>query len=113
MLLIPQKTKRLLVTSILICTLCISAGIQKTTTENKGRLPNNYGKIGLSDLQKQKIYKIQAEYNPQIEKLEKELQNLKDKQDKDIAGVLSAAQAKLLHELELPEPAKSKTEKAK
>ena len=37
------------------------------------RVPSGYSKLGLTDQQKEKLYKIQAEYYPKIQALEKQL----------------------------------------
>lgn len=46
-------------------------------TRFKGVLPQNWGKLGLSDEQKQKVYKVQNEYDQKIASLEKQLKDLK------------------------------------
>lgn len=62
----------------------------------KGMLPTYWGQLGLSDEQKQKVYKVQAKYNDEIEKLEAKIQELKDKRDKERFDLLSADQKKRL-----------------
>lgn len=69
----------------------------------KGTLPAHYGKLGLSDEQKQKVYKIQADYKGKIEKLEKELTSAKADQKKDVEAVLTAGQKVKLKELQTGE----------
>jgi Spy/CpxP family protein refolding chaperone len=68
----------------------------------KGQLPQGWGKIGLTDDQRQKVYKIQAKYNDQIDKLEAQIKELKDKRDKERYEVLTADQKKRLKELSEP-----------
>src|SRR5579871_2562214 len=58
----------------------------------KGRLPHNYGKLDLSEEQREKIYGIQAQHQEAIEKLEKQLESLKDKQAAEVYAVLTAPQ---------------------
>jgi len=65
----------------------------------KGRLPNNYGKIGVTSEQRQKIYKIQAKYRDQMEVLQKQLQDLRKQRDAEVHGVLTDKQKKLLSDL--------------
>jgi hypothetical protein len=65
----------------------------------KGRLPNNYSKVGVSDAQKQKIYSLEASYKSQIETLQKQLSDLEAKRDADIRNVLTDDQKKKLDEL--------------
>lgn len=68
----------------------------KNAKETKHRLPRYYGKLGLSDSQREKIYGIQAKYDTDIDKLEKQLADLKSKQDADCRKVLDADQKKQL-----------------
>ena len=42
----------------------------------KGVLPANWGKLGLSDEQKQKVYKVQGEYKEKIADLKKQVADL-------------------------------------
>ena len=71
----------------------------------KGQLPQGWGRIGLTDDQRQKVYKIHAKYNDQIDKLEAQIKELKDKRDKERYDVLSAEQKKRLKELSEPKGA--------
>lgn len=70
----------------------------KTDTK-KGRLPANYGKLGLTEPQKTKIYGIQASYDEQLDALEKQLEALKSKRDQEVEAVLSEDQRKILKNL--------------
>jgi len=75
----------------------------------KGQLPPNWGKLGLSDEQRQKVYRIQADYRKKIEALEQEIEKLKKKQLEEMTGVLSPDQRKKLAEIikgSLPEESK-------
>lgn len=65
----------------------------------KGRLPANYGKLGLTDSQKTKIYEVQGQYEGQLAALEKQLEMVKSKRDAEVAAVLSADQRKILENL--------------
>lgn len=65
---------------------------QESPDKATGRLPNNYGKIGLSDVQRQKIYALQAQYGNQIDALVRQVEELRQKRDKDIEGVLTPEQ---------------------
>jgi hypothetical protein len=89
--------RRLLALSAFV--LVLSAGGWLVGQELKGILPANYGKLGLSDEQKQKIYKLQADYKGKVETLEKQLATLKSEQKKDIEAVLTPAQKTKLKEL--------------
>lgn len=84
----------------------------------KGKLPNNFGKLDLSDEQRQTIYKIQDKYDDEINRLEAKLKELKGTRQKEVEGVLTKEQQsrlKLLKEGGKPAAAKSagKTSPAK
>jgi hypothetical protein len=65
----------------------------------KGQLPQNWAKLGLTDAQKQKVYQIQAKYKEQIESLEYQLREVKEKQRKEQLNVLTEEQKKRLEEI--------------
>jgi hypothetical protein len=69
----------------------------------KGFLPANYGKLGLSEEQKQAIYKVQADYDAKITDLENQLKKLKADEKKAIEKVLTETQKAKLRELLLGE----------
>lgn len=66
--------------------------------EFKGRLPAHYGQI-VNNAQRQRIYQIQATYNPQIEALRAEIEALTAKRDAEILAVLSPDQQQRLETL--------------
>jgi hypothetical protein len=61
----------------------------------KGRLPTYYAQIVTED-QRQRIYQIQASYDPKIDALAAELDALVAKRDGEIRDVLSPAQQRRL-----------------
>ena len=65
----------------------------------KGTVPANWGKFGLTDQQKQAVFKIQAEYDVKIVALEKQIRMLKEQERKDMEAVLNDDQKKLLKEI--------------
>jgi len=65
----------------------------------KGRLPANYGKLGLTEAQKTKIYGIQGQYEDQLDSLEKQIEAIKTKRDGEVAAVLTDDQRKILKNL--------------
>ena len=77
-----------------------------------GRLPAQYGKLGLSDAQRQKIYGLQADYGKQIDELEKQINSLKQKENSEIEAVLTPDQKSKLDEL-LAEAKKAAAERKK
>jgi Spy/CpxP family protein refolding chaperone len=68
----------------------------KTKAPAKGRLPQYYSKADVDEKQKAEIYKIQADYEAQIDKLTAELTALKAKRDAEIRAVLTKEQQKKL-----------------
>ena len=84
---------------------------KKAAAETKGRLPNNYGQVGLSDEQKNKIYAVQAKYNGEIDKLEAQIAQITMQRDTEIQAVLTAEQKTKLNELR--DATKKKTDGAK
>jgi hypothetical protein len=66
----------------------------------KGHLRANWKKLGLSDEQEQKIYKVQGEYHAKIDALEAQVKALKDEEYSKEVEVLSADQKKHLAELD-------------
>src|SRR4051794_6120051 len=65
-----------------------------------GRLPLNYSKVGLTDAQKQAIFKIQAKYNAQLEQLKEQIRKLQDERKADLLKVLTPAQQARLKEIQ-------------
>lgn len=76
-----------------------TASQKKDEPKLKGFLPQNWGKIGLSEMQKQDIYKIQNKYNTEIEKLESQIRDLKSARDKEMKAVLTPEQKKRLEDI--------------
>lgn len=68
-------------------------------TKVKGTLPPNWGKIGLTNDQKQEIYKIQAKYKAEIDALEAKIKGLKGTRDMEMKAVLNPDQKKKLAEV--------------
>lgn len=65
----------------------------------KGFLPMNWGKIGLTDEQKQQVYTIQGKYGAEMDKLEAKIKELKATRDKEMKAVLTPEQKKRLEEI--------------
>lgn len=64
----------------------------------KGQLPAGYGKLKLSDEQKQKIYRVQADYKKKLDDLEKQKRKLLADRKKDYEKVLTPDQFKKLRD---------------
>lgn len=65
----------------------------------KGILPTNFSKLGLTDVQKQDVYNIQAKYNTKIDEFETKIRELKAARDKEVKAVLTPEQKKRLEEI--------------
>jgi hypothetical protein len=62
-------------------------------------LPQGWKALGLSEEQKKKIYAIEDDYNPKIAALQKQIDDLKNKEKADKYAVLTEEQKKHLKEL--------------
>lgn len=69
---------------------------EKKDVKLKGRLPNGWGKLGLTDQQKQRVYRLQAEYDTLIAELKSKLEKAKNDRQQALEGVLTAEQKKSL-----------------
>ena len=67
--------------------------------KSTNRLPSNYGKLGLTDAQKSKIYGVQDKHEKEIDGLNEKLKAAKAKRDAEIEAVLTPAQKKTLKEI--------------
>ena len=63
------------------------------------RVPSNFGKVGLTTEQRERIYKIQAKHHEKIDELQKQLDNARLEMMKECEGVLTAEQRRLLEQL--------------
>lgn len=77
-----------------------------------GRLPNNWGKLGLSDKQKKDVYARQAKYATEINALIRQVEELREKRDTEVEAVLTAEQKVKLKELLAESAKKSASKKA-
>ncbi len=84
------------------------AAVEKKTTN---RLPANYGKLGLTDAQKDKVYAINDKYESQLDALEEQLKALRAKRGSETEAVLTSEQKKILKDL--TDESKEKTAKPK
>lgn len=60
------------------------------------RVPNHFGQLGLSDEQRESIYKIQAQHMPKIDALEKQIDELRAQMVKECETVLTSTQKQML-----------------
>ena len=64
------------------------------------RLPNYWRDLELTNIQVKKIYELQEEANEKIKPLEKQIEALKEKLDKDMRDVLRSTQVDALAKIE-------------
>jgi TolA-binding protein len=77
----------------------LTHGQGTTDKKVKGTLPPNWAKLGLTDKQKQEVYKIQSDYADKIADLETKIKDLKDKSKTDMEKVLTKEQKERLKEI--------------
>jgi hypothetical protein len=65
----------------------------------KGQLPAGWSKLGLTDSQKQQIYKTDAEYRTKIDALEAQIKDLKKQRKAELEKVLTEGQKTRLKEI--------------
>jgi Spy/CpxP family protein refolding chaperone len=65
----------------------------------KGTLPTNFKALGLTDKQKQAVYKVRAEYKEKLDELEKARAKLKAEEKEALEKVLTPDQLKELKKL--------------
>lgn len=114
--------KRVLTSVFVLLTCCSIVGWSqdsaKPTTKGAAaekkpvnRLPANYGKLGLTDAQKDKVYAVQEKYDGQLDALEEQIKSLRAKRASEAEAVLSPEQKKILKDL--TDEAKEKDAKPK
>jgi hypothetical protein len=74
-------------------------GEQDTGTRFKGVLPPNWGKLGLSDKQKQDVYRIQTEFGEKIEALKVQIKQLEEQERAELVKVLTDEQKNRLKQI--------------
>ena len=72
---------------------------KEPATKMRGQLPQNWSKLGLTDEQKQRTYRIRNEYRTKIDALQKQIEELRDKERKELETVLTDAQKARLREI--------------
>ncbi len=72
---------------------------KKEAGRARGSLPQNWSKLGLTDAQKQQVYKIEQDYRTQIEALQAQIKDLQGKEKAELDKVLTADQKKRLREI--------------
>jgi Spy/CpxP family protein refolding chaperone len=101
---------RLSALTVMVASVGLGAILAQDSGKAKGRLPANYGKIGLTDEQKQSIYDIMAKYKKESDDLDKKVRDLNTKRKSEIDMVLNEDQKKALKK---PTEANKKSEEPK
>jgi Spy/CpxP family protein refolding chaperone len=71
----------------------------KETAKYKGYLPTYWKQLGLTDEQKQNVYKVQGEYRTKIDALETQIRDLKAAEKKELEKILTDGQKTRLKEI--------------
>ena len=100
-----------------LCAVFVLAGLvvgddKKSDPPPKGRLPNGWTKIGLSEKQKNDIYAIEADYGPKIEDLENQAKKLREERYEKELKVLNDDQKKQLRDLKVPDESSASASKS-
>ncbi len=74
----------------------VSLGQDKKDGKGKSNLPPNWGKLGLSDEQKQKVYAIRGDYASRIQELQAKLKELQRQELGEMMKVLTDTQREQL-----------------
>lgn len=72
---------------------------KKDSAKAKGTLPQNWSKLGLTDTQKQDIYKVQTEFRGKIEDLQAQVKKLQNDERTELQKILTDAQKARLKEI--------------
>src|SRR3981081_2646724 len=67
--------------------------------KTKGSLPANWKKLGLTDEQTQKVYKVRADYGDQINTLKQKITQLQSEEKAELLKLLTDAQKARLKEI--------------
>lgn len=79
----------------------LAADTKQPPPRAKGQLPPGWGKLGLSDEQKQQIYKTQSEYRGKIDDLRRQIRQLEQQEKIALSRILTDAQKARLKEIAL------------
>ena len=86
---------------------------KKPAKDARGPLPAHYGKLGLSDEQKDGMYKVYDEYKSQIDELSAQIKKLQADRDAKLQEKLTPTQKTRLQELRDEAAKKAAATKAK
>lgn len=95
----PIRCRLFVVLAMFLPMILLAGGVQGQDSKAKGVLPLGWGKLGLSDEQKTKIYEIQTAYEPKLEAISKKLHEEKAKAREEMEAVLTPEQKQKLKEI--------------
>ena len=81
--------------------------------KSKGTLPANWKKLGLTDEQTQKVYKVRGDYGDQINTLKQKITQLQSEEKAELLKLLTDAQKARLKEIATADIDKKPTEDKK
>lgn len=90
---------------IAIISLTLAGGISAQESDStakakrRGPLPSNFGKIGVDDEQRKKLYSVQESYQEKLAALRKEMKALLAQRDTEMEALLTPGQKLRLQEL--------------
>jgi Spy/CpxP family protein refolding chaperone len=70
----------------------------KKTSDPTRRVPAYFGQIGLTDTQRESIFKVQGKHQPKIDALQKQIDSIRAQMMEECEGLLTSSQKKLLEE---------------
>jgi Spy/CpxP family protein refolding chaperone len=93
----------ILASALALCSLVAEPGVSGDKKEPpvKKLLPQGWGKLGLSEEQRTKIYEIRGKYAGKIEALKKQLEDLRDTETADMLKILTEGQREQLRQAAL------------
>jgi hypothetical protein len=72
--------------------------LSKRAFDPSRRVPVYFGQLGLTDEQRETVYKIQAKHYPKIEALEKQIAEIRSQNLSECEGILTPSQKQLLEQ---------------
>lgn len=89
-----------------------AAAVESEPKEYRGPLPTYFGKLGIGDEQRERLYAVDAEYVARIEALEKQIAELEKERDARLEALLTPGQKLRLKELREEAAARAAAEQA-
>ncbi|QDT35179.1 hypothetical protein [Thalassoglobus polymorphus] len=89
----------LIVSTTFVAGISAQESASKAKAASKNRLPFYFGKLGVTNSQRQQLYSIQDSYESKLEALRKEMKDLLKKRDAEMQQLLTPGQKLRLQEL--------------